>query len=47
MHRNPVARGLVAKPEEWRWSSYRWYLLGEKSSVTLNDWPETLTEIKA
>jgi putative transposase len=21
MHRNPVVRGLVAKPEAWRWSS--------------------------
>jgi REP-associated tyrosine transposase len=23
MHRNPVKRGLVSSPEEWRWSSYR------------------------
>jgi putative transposase len=22
-HRNPVVRGLVACPENWRWSSYR------------------------
>ncbi len=22
-HRNPVVRGLVASPEDWRWSSYR------------------------
>lgn len=22
MHRNPVKRGLVAKPEEWPWSSF-------------------------
>jgi putative transposase len=44
MHRNPVVRGLVATPEEWRWSSYRWYLLGEESGVTLNNWPETLTK---
>jgi putative transposase len=40
MHRNPVTRGLVATPEEWRWSSYRWYLLGETGAVTLNDWHE-------
>ena len=23
MHRNPVKRGLVKSPEQWRWSSYR------------------------
>ena len=23
MHYNPVGRGLVARPEDWRWSSYR------------------------
>jgi putative transposase len=33
IHRNPVTRGLVAKPEEWRWSSYRFYALGEEGSV--------------
>jgi len=26
MHRNPVKRGLVASPEQWEWSSFRWYL---------------------
>lgn len=25
-HNNPVHRGLVESPEEWPWSSYRWYL---------------------
>jgi len=29
IHRNPVGRGLVESPEEWRWSSYRSYLLDE------------------
>jgi len=28
IHRNPVARGLVASPEQWRWSSFRWYRSG-------------------
>lgn len=23
IHRNPVVRGLVEKPEDWQWSSYR------------------------
>ena len=25
IHLNPVRRGLVAKPEQWRWSSASWY----------------------
>jgi len=24
-HNNPVKRGLVSEPGEWRWSSYNWY----------------------
>ncbi|MGA2217310.1 MAG: hypothetical protein ABSG51_04440 [Terracidiphilus sp.] len=24
IHRNPAKRGLVTKPEEWLWSSYRY-----------------------
>ena len=26
IHRNPVKRGLVEKPEQWKWSSFRAYL---------------------
>jgi putative transposase len=37
IHRNPVERGLVAAPEQWRWSSYRWYLSGEVGPVKIND----------
>jgi putative transposase len=33
MHRNPVVRGLVTRPEEWAWSSYRHYLSGERGTV--------------
>jgi len=36
MHRNPVTRGLVASPEEWRWSSFRSYAFGEKGLVAVN-----------
>ena len=36
MHRNPVKRGLVESPEQWRWSSYRRYLLGEVGLVQVN-----------
>jgi hypothetical protein len=25
IHNNPVRRGLVANPEDWEWSSARWY----------------------
>ena len=37
IHRNPVARGLVASPEQWRWSSFRWYSKGEAGPVKIND----------
>ncbi len=36
MHRNPVKRGLVESPDQWRWSSYRFYLLGETGPVAIN-----------
>ena len=35
MHRNPVTRGLVARPEEWAWSSFRHYATGERGRVTI------------
>jgi putative transposase len=41
MHRNPVRRGLVESPEHWRWSSYRFYFLGETGPVRVNEgWTE-------
>ena len=41
MHRNPVKRGLVSTPEQWRWSSYRFYLLDEAGPVRVNEgWAE-------
>ena len=41
MHRNPVKRGLVSSPEEWRCSSYRFYLLDEAGPVRVNQgWTE-------
>jgi putative transposase len=36
IHRNPVQRGLVEAPEQWRWSSYRFYLLDEQGTVRVN-----------
>ena len=37
MHRNPVKRGLVLEPEQWRWSSYRHYACGEAGPVLVNE----------
>lgn len=33
--RNPVKRGLVAKPENWKWSSFRHYLTGVEGVVEI------------
>ena len=35
IHRNPVERGLVARPEGWSWSSFRHYLNGEAGVVEI------------
>ncbi len=35
IHRNPVARGLVAWPEDWAWSSFRHYLNDELGPVEI------------
>jgi len=43
MHRNPVKRGLVEAPEQWRWGSFRSYAYGEEGAVKINQWP---TEMK-
>ena len=37
MHWNPVQRGLVLEPEQWRWSSYRHYAYGEPGLVLVNE----------
>jgi len=39
IHRNPVKRGLVSSPEQWRWSSFRAYAYGEKVvRVNCQEW---------
>jgi putative transposase len=35
IHRNPVKRGLVEKPEDWEWSSFRHYACGEAGPVEI------------
>jgi hypothetical protein len=41
VHRNPVKRGLVMEPEQWKWSSFRAYWSGERGLVRVNyqEWP--------
>ena len=39
LHRNPVKRGLVLNPEEWKWSSYRHYAQREIGIVEIeSEW---------
>ena len=39
MHRNPVKRGLVARPEDWEWSSFRHYMTGDEGVVEIeSEW---------
>jgi putative transposase len=33
IHRNPVTRGLVGRPEDWEWSSFRHYSTGVQGVV--------------
>jgi len=35
LHRNPVTRGLVAKAEDWAWSSFRHYATGIEGTVEI------------
>jgi len=35
IHRNPVKRGLVEKPENWPWSSFRHYATGVAGAVEI------------
>jgi putative transposase len=39
IHRNPVRRGLVEKPGDWRWSSFRHYAEGIEGVVEIeSEW---------
>jgi putative transposase len=39
IHYNPVKHGLCDKPEDYRWSSYRFYELDEDVGVRINKMP--------
>jgi putative transposase len=36
-HRNPITRGLVDRPEQWPWSSYRYYEISDHLPLAM-DW---------
>jgi putative transposase len=39
MHRNPVVRGLVEKPEDWPWSSFNHYFTGGPGRIEIeSEW---------
>jgi putative transposase len=44
-HRNPVTRGLVDDPANWRWSSYRWIEMGltNDAPLELDAWDKSFT----
>jgi len=35
IHRNPVKRGLVERPEGWEWSSFQHYISGTEGVVEI------------
>ncbi len=37
IHRNPVKRGLVLEPQQWAWSSFRYYAFDEPRPVVVNE----------
>jgi putative transposase len=39
LHRNPVKRGLIKEPADWKWSSFRHYALREVGIVEIeSEW---------
>ena len=47
LHRNPVARGLVNAPADWKWSSFRHYALREMGTVEIeSEWTSIDRESK-
>ncbi|MGC9293622.1 MAG: transposase [Acidobacteriaceae bacterium] len=46
MHRNPVKRGLCARPEDWEWSSFLHYVTGMEGRVEIeSEWVARRREI--
>jgi hypothetical protein len=36
----------VLEPEQWKWSSYRSYALGEEGMVKINQWPKVVMRVR-
>jgi putative transposase len=48
LHRNPVKRGLVEDPADWKWSSFRHYALRETGPVEIEfEWTAADREPKS
>jgi len=48
LHRNPVKRGLVRDPGDWKWSSFRHYAFREMGVVEIeSEWTGRDRELKA
>ncbi len=39
MHANPVKRGLASSADQWPWSSFRFYYLGDSSLLAMDHLP--------
>jgi putative transposase len=47
LHRNPVKRGLVKEPGDWKWSSFRHYAFRENGVVQIeSEWTARDRELK-
>jgi putative transposase len=47
MHRNPVVRGLVERPEDWKWSSFRHCATGIEGPVEIeSEWTARRRELQ-
>jgi len=43
LHRNPVSRGLIARPDEWPWSSFRHDATSQKGIAQIESfWTEAM-----
>jgi REP element-mobilizing transposase RayT len=47
IHRNPVKRGQIETPDQWRWSSFRAYAFDETGPVVVNDWSTVKMKVRA
>ena len=39
IHYNPVRKGLVENPADWRWSSYNYYEKGDCTIIKIDQMP--------